>query len=122
MTHQSPDDPELVSFLKRYRSLPPPASTALEDRIISATQANRVGRVVGPVRWWVASGAVAAGLVAAVSVYRALQPVPPNSADVASLEAFMESSWLNSVPDASPSANDRSAQAFLALVEPLTDN
>lgn len=121
MTGKPPDDPELVSFLKRHRPLPPPASTTLEDRIMSATQERHAERVVRPIRWWATSGAVAAGLVAAIAAYQSSQPAP-NSTDVASLEVFMENSWLNSVSDGSPNANDRSAQEFLALVEPLTDN
>lgn len=122
MTYKPPDDPELVSFLKRHRPLPPPASTSLEEQIMNATQENPAKRVVRPIRWWATSGAVAAGLVAAVAAYQASQPAPFSSTDVASLEAFMENSWLNSVSDVSPNANDRSAQEFLALVEPLADN
>ncbi|MBW4540543.1 MAG: hypothetical protein KME43_15555 [Myxacorys chilensis ATA2-1-KO14] len=119
MTHKPPDDPELVSFLKHHRPLPPPASISLEERIMQATQESQAKRVVRPIRWWATSGAVAAGLVVAVAAYQASQPAPT---DVASLEAFMENSWLNSVSDVSSNANDRSAQEFLALVEPLTDN
>jgi hypothetical protein len=122
MTYKPPDDPELVSFLKRHRPLPPPASTSLEEQIMNATQESQAKRVVRPIQWWATSGAVAAGLVAAVAAYQASQPTSFSNTDVASLEAFMENSWLNSVSDVSPNANDRSAQEFLALVEPLADN
>ncbi|NDJ15696.1 hypothetical protein [Myxacorys almedinensis] len=123
MTHDPDEDQDLVSFLKHHRPMPPPASASLEHQIMRMVQGR--DRVVRPMRWW-ASGAllrlalpIAAGLVGAVAIYQTTRPASFSTTEVASLEAFIETSWLNSVSGVSTTATDTSAQEFLALVEPL---
>jgi hypothetical protein len=112
MTHKPEDDRDLVNFLRQHRPIPPPASADLENQIMRKIAPRR-----RPIRWWVGSGALAAGLATAILSYRVLQPVPPSTTELASVEAFMESSWSSSISGNSDTTITPSNQEFLALIE-----
>ena len=101
----SPEENRLVDFLRQNRSSVPPAAPDLEERLMSKIQAispvgtpagsrrslqRRVGRLR---RLWIASPAIAAGLLIAWASQRALLPSQPNAAEVANLETFIENNW-----------------------------
>ena len=90
------DDQDLVEFLRQHRSPPPPPASGLDQRIMS--------QIVAPVdhhRWnfWLVAPALAASLIAAVISYRAWVPPQPSAVEVATLEAFIESNWHNTIYD-----------------------
>lgn len=94
-----PDDDQLVEFLRRYRSEPPSASPDLEDRILSAIAPAPI-----PIRrrertWFPA--AIAATLVAGLLGYHLWSPTTPTSAELASLEGFMQGTWQDTVNESS---------------------
>ncbi len=100
------DDHELVNFLRQHRSPVPPPSPAAEDRLIAAINALPQSDTVVEFRRsrrerrstiWLIPPAIAAGLVATLIGYRALVPAKPSNADLASLEAFVESNWQSTV-------------------------
>ncbi len=90
------DDQDLVDFLRQHRSPPPPPAVGLEREIISKIAAPGDRR-----RWngWLAAPALAASLITAVLSYRAWVPPQPSATEVATLEAFIESNWHNTVYD-----------------------
>lgn len=98
------DDRKLVAFLKHHRSPTPPAAPDLEDRMIAALPPMPIARPVArswvqrPLFLWVPS-ALTAGLLAALVSHQALTPTRPNAEEVASLEAFIETTWQGTVND-----------------------
>lgn len=96
MTKLPNDDPDLINFLRQHRQEVPPASPDLEQQILQQVKAWSLSplrhysrlRLVLP---------VAAGLVAAIVGYRAFIPAQPSPAELATLEAFIESNWQGTV-------------------------
>jgi ferric-dicitrate binding protein FerR (iron transport regulator) len=88
VTHPSPEDHDLVSFLRQHRSNPPPAAPDLEDQILQALPARSRRHL------WIVPSAIAASLVGAIVSYQVLRPTPPEPVDTASIESFMESNWV----------------------------
>ncbi|MEA5533955.1 hypothetical protein [Crocosphaera sp. XPORK-15E] len=93
------DDRELISFLQRYRPLPPPAKATLEkqlfSRIVRESQSCHKKRL----RWLIPS-AMAATLLGILGGYHLLQPSPykqfvndSTELEVAEIEDFMVNSW-----------------------------
>ena len=109
--NQLPDDPKLTNFLQQYRPPTPPAAPDLEDRVlqlIAATEPDTTSPIpthrAGVVHLlrrshpqWLVSAGIAASLIVGFGGYRWLMPSQPNAADMASLEAFIEASWQNTV-------------------------
>ncbi|MEB3336475.1 MAG: hypothetical protein VKJ46_03365 [Leptolyngbyaceae bacterium] len=121
----SDEDRQLRLFLQNHRpSVPSPALT-LEDTIMQSIQSPLSQPKAGEVRimessptpkssrtahWfanrqrlWMAPSAIAASFLVAWAGYRAMTPVIPSDAQLASLESFLESSWDNSL---TPPEND----------------
>lgn len=108
------DDHELVDFLKQHRPPTPPADSALETQLFAAIEAlpqqdelarfrrsqTRSRRSLA----WLVPPTLAAGLLASVVGYRTLVPTKPSAAELANLQAFMESNWQGTV--SSNSADD----------------
>ena len=105
------DDHSLTDFLRQNRPSVPPAAANLEEQLLAAVEITpqevaiaepprRVSqrRLMG----WFVPSAIAAGLVATVISYRSVIPSPPNEAELAELQAFIESTWdgtVNEVPN-----------------------
>lgn len=89
MTRPSPEDHDLVSFLRQHRSNPPPAAPDLEDRIVQTLPKRSRRRHL-----WIVPSAIAASLVGAIVSYQVLRPTSPEPVDTASIETFMESNWV----------------------------
>lgn len=97
---QSPrDDRELISFIQRYRPLPPPKNSPLEQqlltRIIHEPQARRKRRLK-----WLIPGAIVAALMTIWGGSNWLRPSPyeefareSTELTTADLEAFMVNTW-----------------------------
>ncbi|MCY7276764.1 MAG: hypothetical protein LH702_24275 [Phormidesmis sp. CAN_BIN44] len=97
MSPFSDDDQDLVEFLRQHRSPSPPPAVGLENAIIRAI-AKPSDRAASR-RWnsWIAAPAIAASLITVVLSYRALVPPQPSAGDVATLEAFIETNWHDTV-------------------------
>ncbi len=108
------DDKPLTEFLRQHRPVPPPARADLEDQILNSIEADispeefirRDRRLSSGAshqrrKTWLIPSAIAAGVIATVIGYRTFAPAPqPSPAETAELEAFIESSWSNTVtPD-----------------------
>lgn len=96
---QFPDDPDLVKFLHQHRPVPPPASEGLEDTLMSTLPEMAPAQKR---HLWVIPSAIAATLIASFLSYRAFLPAQPSPTELASLEAFMETNWYNTVNDSDP--------------------
>lgn len=136
MTKFSNDDKNLVNFLRQHRPEVPPAATDLEQQILQNVETlhlHQWGDVCDKTKrlrdrrptslptslerrrpLWLVPSAVAASLVAAVVGYQALIPPPPNAAELAKLERFMETNWQGAI-STSPDGDS------LAITEPVTD-
>ncbi|HIK12744.1 MAG TPA: hypothetical protein IGS52_21215 [Oscillatoriaceae cyanobacterium M33_DOE_052] len=98
MSQQVPKDEErLGAFLRRHCPEAPTASPELEERIFAAVTAQPL---TPRRRWRLLESAVVAGLLLAAAGYTwqqkfAARPpaTPPTAAELARLEAFLESSW-----------------------------
>jgi hypothetical protein len=107
MTRFSDDDEKLVEFLRHYQPQPPPAGLELEEQILagigiaSPSQSSKVVKLPQRNRYrgWVASGAIAASLVAGILGYQHLKPASPNDQELAGIESFLEANWDSTVPD-----------------------
>jgi hypothetical protein len=96
------DDEQLVKFLRQHTGTVPPAAQDLEEQIIT-TISSAPQRSSRQQLKWIFPTAIAAGLLLAWTSYRVLMPTSPSPAEVASLEAFLESNWdgvLNSDAEA----------------------
>jgi hypothetical protein len=101
------DDHELVAFLKQHRPQAPPANPALESRLMDAIDALPRQDNLVPLRRsqprsrrslvWFVPPTLAASLVATVIGYRILVPAKPSAAELANLQAFIESNWQGTV-------------------------
>lgn len=104
MTHP-PDDEALKRFLRQHRPAPPPASPALEERIMQAVatsakpQRSSGNRRRSPL--WVVSSAMAAGLLLTVVSYRRLLAPQPGAAELATLQTFLENNWVGLLEESS---------------------
>lgn len=101
MSPFSDDDQDLVEFLREHRSPSPPPAVGLENAVMRAIATPKVQS--SPRRWnrWIAAPAIAASLITVVLSYRALVPPQPSAGDVATLEAFIETNWNNTVSNRS---------------------
>ncbi|NJP09973.1 MAG: hypothetical protein HC866_11225 [Leptolyngbyaceae cyanobacterium RU_5_1] len=108
-----PDDQPLTEFLQQHKPTVPAAAPSLEDQIVAVIEATpqeltNSPRALPPrsqVVWLTRSRlakvsvGIAAGVVATVVGYRMLLPSQPNEAEVAELEAFIQSTWDGTVAD-----------------------
>ncbi|MBW4580081.1 MAG: hypothetical protein KME42_10975 [Tildeniella nuda ZEHNDER 1965/U140] len=113
------DDHELVDFLKQHRPQIPPADSALETQLLAAIEAlppqdelarfrrshPRTKRSIA----WLVPPTLAAGLLASVVGYRSLMPAKPSAAELANLQAFIESNWQGTL---SSGATDEDVPLF----------
>ncbi len=97
MSPFSDDDQDLVEFLRQHRSPSPPPAVGLENAIVRAISTPR-DRAASR-RWnsWIAAPAIAASFITAILSYRALVPPQPSAGEVATLEAFIETNWNNTL-------------------------
>lgn len=100
-----PDNPQLTHFLRQHRPSVPPAPADLEDRLMAAVMDTPPAiPAVSPNPYfrlrsrWLWPTAIAAGLVAIVSYQRFLSP-QPSEAELAELETFIESTWVETVAE-----------------------
>jgi len=104
------DEKPLIDFLRQHRSVVPPSNGNLEERIMGAIEANvsaeelvqnerrRSSGTFLRRQAWLLPAAIAAGMIATLIGYKTLTPAPqPSPAEAAELEAFIESSWSNTV-------------------------
>lgn len=115
MRHLPKDDERLVDFLRQNFPPPPAASSDLEAQILKSiallpTECDREALTpnlqrrlwrVPPLSRW-GGAIVAASLLAAWTGYRLLAPQSPSSAELMSLEAFVETNWNGVVSDTPP--------------------
>ncbi|BAY11231.1 hypothetical protein [Calothrix sp. NIES-2098] len=99
MTQFSDDDQNLVNFLGKHRPPLPPASPDLERQILQQLQTSAVKPQRRSPRLWLVPPAIAASLLAAVISYRVLVPAKPSAAELANLEAFIDSNWQGTVSE-----------------------
>lgn len=105
MTFVPQDQEPLVDFLRQHRPIPPPASADLELQIVKAVESlpawgSQVrGLHLSRRGLWQASSAIAASLLIILSGDRDLKNSNPSPAELASLEAFLETSWDGVVND-----------------------
>lgn len=90
------DDQDLVDFLRQHRSPTPLPAAGLDRKIMSQISAPGDRH-----RWnfWLVAPALAASAITAVLSYRAWMPPQPSPIEAATLEAFIESNWHNTVYD-----------------------
>jgi hypothetical protein len=101
------DDRSLVEFLQQHRALPPPEASDLEDRLLAEVEQHPLrvdrphprGQLV-----WLLPPTIAAGLVATLLGYRAINPAQLTATETTTLESFIEANWQNTVTD-SPTDN-----------------
>ncbi len=96
MTKLPNDDECLVNFLRQHRPDVPPAAPDLEQLIIQSVAASPP-KSTRYRQMWVVPPAIAAGLLIAWTGYRILMPVSFSAAQLASLNAFLESNWDGAV-------------------------
>lgn len=133
MNSSSEEDKPLTEFLKQHQPVAPPASVNLEYRIMREIETN-----ISPEEFfrrdrsqssgtaqrhqvWLIPSAIAAGVIATVIGYRTFAPAPqPSPAEAAELEAFIESSWSNTV--ASELVVDHTYEQILLVEDPSAVN
>ncbi len=119
MTKFSNDDEPLVEFLQKHRPHIPEGKADLEaqimavisnsETILQLNQSNRFMQNVGRgFHWWLwfIPAAIAAVVLMTWGGQRYLSASKPNPAQLASLEAFIESNWDGSGVDTEPMDND----------------
>lgn len=133
MNSSSEEDKPLTEFLQQHQPVAPSASADLEDRIMAAIAANispeefvrrdqqRSSGTMQRRQAWLLPSAIAAGVIATVIGYRTFAPAPqPSPTEAAELEAFIESSWSNTV--ASDPAADHTYEQLLTVDDPSAVN
>ncbi|WP_392534250.1 hypothetical protein [Nostoc sp. C117] len=93
------DDKNLVNFLCKHRPPVPPASPDLEQQILQQVQTSIVKPQRRLARLWLVPPVMAASLLASVFSYRVLVPAKPSAAELANLEAFIDSNWQGTVSE-----------------------
>jgi len=86
------DDERLVEFLRQHASDVPPASPNLEQLIMQAV-ASSSPEAAKRQRLWILPPVIAAGLLLVWTGYRILMPANLSPAQLATLNAFLESNW-----------------------------
>lgn len=87
----SPNDPDhdakLIAFLQKYKASPPPPAQGLENRIITACNAQPRSY-----RWlWIPA---LVSVIAALSWSLAPRPGALTASEQAELESFLQSTWI----------------------------
>jgi hypothetical protein len=94
--NKSPDDDELLlEFLRQHAGNAPPAAPELEEKIVRATISS--ARPQRQRQLWILPPAIAATIAIAWTGYHLFMHPNYSSAEMKSLEAFLESSWGGSV-------------------------
>jgi hypothetical protein len=111
------DDPGLTNFLRQHRSIAPPESIELEDRMMSeiesitTTKKRRVSQV-----WWgrifSGVGIAATGLLGA-TIHYVMSPPELSTAEVERLDLYLAHHWRNPVVSPNPIDNSDDLDAFL---------
>jgi hypothetical protein len=90
------EDPQLTNFLRQHRSIAPPASSELEDKLMSTIEplpSKKKRRI--PRKWWryleFGIGTMVAGLVA-MAIHQVINPVP-DIANIHPLDRYLETHW-----------------------------
>ncbi|BAY31842.1 hypothetical protein NIES2107_37280 [Nostoc carneum NIES-2107] len=99
MTQFPDDEQNLVNFLRQHRPPVPPAAPDLEQQILQQVQTFAVKPQRHLPRLWLVPPAIAASLVAAVVSYKVFAPAKPSAAELANLEAFIDSNWQGTVSE-----------------------
>ncbi|MEA5509239.1 hypothetical protein VB715_05620 [Crocosphaera sp. UHCC 0190] len=97
------DDRELISFLQRYRPLPPPPKATLEKQLFSRIVRESQSCQKTQLRWLIPS-AMLATLLGIWGGYNLLQPSPyqqfmkgSTELEAAEIEDFMVNSWQQTI-------------------------
>lgn len=92
MTQFPNDDQDLINFLRQNHPEVPPASPDLEQQILRQVQTlpHQTSRRY-PRRGLIPAAAIAAGIVTTILSYLTFVPASPSQAELASLEAFIDS-------------------------------
>jgi hypothetical protein len=93
------NDKDLVDFVRQHRTQVPPASLDLEQQILQQVQASSVQPRHRRSQVWLVPPMIAAGLIATMISYRAYTPARPSAAELATLEAFIESNWQGTLSE-----------------------
>ncbi|MBN3926400.1 hypothetical protein [Nostoc sp. NMS4] len=93
------DDKNLVNFLRQHRPPVLPPSPDLEQQILQQVQTSTVKPQRRLTKLWLVPSVIAASLVAAVVSDRVVAPAKPNAAELANLEAFIDSNWQGTVSE-----------------------
>jgi hypothetical protein len=99
MTRLTDDDENLINFLRQNSPEVPPASPDLEWQICQQIKVAPIERNRYRFPLWLMQPAMAAGLLAFMIGYPSFAPSKPSPAEMAKLEAFMESNWQATVGD-----------------------
>jgi hypothetical protein len=89
-------DPQLTKFLRQHRSIAPPASPELEDRLMSTIEplpTKKKRRI--PRKWWryleFGIGTMVTGIVA-MAIHQVMNPTP-DIANIHPLDRYLEAHW-----------------------------
>jgi hypothetical protein len=91
------EDRQLTNFLRQHRSIAPPASSELEDRLMSTIEpltTNKKRHI--PRKWWryleIGIGTMFTGIVA-TAIYHVINPVPADIVNIHPLDLYLETHW-----------------------------
>ena len=104
------EDRAMADFLRQHRPEAPVAPEALEEKVMAAiaqeenTLSTNNAKKVVPFRrrLWMLPSAIAAGLAIAWGADLLLVPPEPTPAELARLEAYMESTWDSVLAETEP--------------------
>jgi hypothetical protein len=91
------EDPQLTNFLRKHRSIAPPESSEVEDRLMSTIQLLPVKkkRLISRKLWRyleMGIGAMVTGIMG-VTIHTWMNPSTPDIANVQQLDRYLEAHW-----------------------------
>jgi len=116
MTPSSPEDENLVHFLRQHHPLVPPAAPGLEQQVLQQVRTlTYIPQQRKKWRFWVVPSMVVAGFLTSLAGYLIITPHSPSTVELANLEDFIDVSWQGAMSD------DFSTEPWYVL-ENITDN
>lgn len=120
MNYLSPEDQQLIAFLKEYHPLPPATTVNLENKILSELETRDSTkeslwsdrRIIG------FAGMITAGIVAIWAGIQVGKPSPhlaEQSPEAAVLESFLVDSWQDTTGESLPTQTPTSTTDWLLL-------
>jgi hypothetical protein len=97
MTHYSPEDQDLVNFIRQHHSVVPPASPDLELQILQ--QVKALSREPQPSKWgfWQIPSLVGAGFLVSLASYFIFVPRNYSTIELTCLDDFIQSNWQGAI-------------------------